>query len=186
MSKGSFRDYWQKSKLDYSKWNDLVETTANRLKKPVSHPEFILYFSVIIVIVGLAGVFTTLEIELRNCLVNHGNITLSIATYFIALLASSSADLILSSDDPAKSESQMKILRLVGICSVLLGVGLFWLTNVFKDELGYIPAMFGLILALSTWWLANAENPNLTKPVDPSGANPTGNNLDGDDPSYIL
>ena len=172
MSKNvSASEYWRSQKVDYQKWYDLRNQIIERAKKPSGHPEFILYFIFIIIGIGLAGVFIAIEIEIRKTFVGydaitHSNITMSFATYFIALLTSASADLILSSNEENRS------FKILGVCAVLFGVGLFWLTQVLDEEWSYIPALSGSILALAAWWLANAENPNLTPKKVPADATP--------------
>lgn len=177
MSKNaSATEYWRSQMVDYQKWYDLRNLIIERAKKPTGHPEFILYFIFIIIGIGLAGVFIAIEIEIRKTFagyetITHSNITMSFATYFIALLTSASADLILSSNEENRS------FKIVGVCAVLFGVGLFWLTQVLDEKWSYAPALLGSILALAAWWLANAENPNLTPKKEPEDATPSGNEL---------
>jgi hypothetical protein len=156
-----FKAEWNRNEVKFMKWNELGKELVRRLVTPASHPEFIMYFSIITGLTGLIGVFTTVDAELRKCTVDHNNITLSLATYFIALIASSSADLVVS--------GEKKMLKVLGICLILSGVGLFWLTLILPHNWKYIPAIFGTLLSLITWWVANSETSMLVKdlPVIP-------------------
>lgn len=150
-------------------WKSLNEEIIRRIKKPLSHPEFILYFIFIITLTGMIGVFTTVEAEIKLSVFSYRNLMISISTYSVALISSATADLILT-----KQETSERSLKLIGISSILLVLGLFWFGLSFLNgPFLLIPAIVGLILTLFIWWIANADNKNLTNDINPENAIPS-------------
>jgi len=184
--KDGFNKGWSEGTIESDSFPILAQEIGKRLAKPIGSFPFWVYFIIVTFLTGLAGVFTTINQELlsNDVIINHANITLSIATYFIALLASSSTDLIFS-----KEESSNKHLKALGVGMLLTGVGLFWLSVIFPKHntcalFIYLPSFFGTALALFTWWIANAHNPNLTREVKPEHINPSGAEI-VDDPEIL-
>ncbi len=146
-----------------SSFDSLAKEIGYRISKPLYYFPFWVYFIIVTLLMGLAGVFTTIHIELLNSSIKHSNITLGLATYFIALLSSSTTDLILST----REDEYDREIRALGIGMILLGVGLFLLSIIlpkysFCPFVYYIPPTLGTLVALFSWWMANAHNPNLT------------------------
>lgn len=183
--KEGFNKGWLEGQTDSESFALIAKEIGTRLAKPIGSFPFWIYFLLVTLLTGFSGVFTTINQELQhfNEGINHANIILSMATYFIALLASASTDLIFLHGEE-NSEKQLKHL---GVGMLLVGVGLFWLSvvspkiiigNIFKDTLlpitffYYIPPVLGTLLALFTWWIANANNPNLNMKLVPENATP--------------
>jgi hypothetical protein len=164
--KDGFADGWDFYKADYSLWEELSKDIATRLKKPLNYPAYILYFTFITALTGATGVFTTIYFELQKCQVDHWNVSFSMGTYFIALIASASADLILG------DSTEKKEIKALGLCLILAGMSVFWLVSIVKGPLSYLFASIGVVIALVTWWIANAYNSNLTNGLNPDNATP--------------
>ena len=164
----TFFEHFRAYRRDNQNWSELNEQVVERLRKPWGHPEFIFYFFIVVCIIGLGGVIISFSSGMSNinCF-DHKNFTLNICTTFIAVVATAAADLVMTGDD-----AKTKIFRIIGISSLLVCIGLFWLTTTLIDGWNYVPSCFGLFLALSTWWLANANSPHLTRQRSPSDAVP--------------
>lgn len=172
------------------RWKELCNDIKEKIKSPLGYPEFIFYFFVVVVMTGLVGIFLTYYVE--NKLTNedishkfsHIHLTLSIASYFIALVTASSVDLILS----LKSEDNFtkKPYIMIGICAIILGLCLMGgvLLSDGIPVLEYIFAIVGLLISWFIWWLSNSENPNLT--INPIDAIPPPVNLTGNEAKYKL
>lgn len=154
-----------------SKWKLLKIEFKTRISSPFKHPEFIIYFLVVICIIGIAGPLLTIYLE-RDLMHNGTNhhfsnkhVILSIASYFIALLTSSAVDLILSSKSLV-DQSQMlrKSWIMIGIGSIVIGIIFMGLSLATSEIciLGYVISVIGLLFSWFIWWITNAANPNLT------------------------
>ncbi len=200
--KEGFKKGWLEGKTETDSFLNISTEVGKRLAKPIGSFPFLIYFIVITILMGLAGVFTTIHQEFQkdSDYVSHANITLSIATYFIALLASSSTDLIFLKEE----EESAKQLKHLGVAMLLLGVGLFWLSVIFPNYafdflfdiplisdifdfdispifVYYIPPIIGTSLALFAWWIANANNPNFNMEIVPENATPGSDEIGPDD-----
>lgn len=175
-------------------WRLLFREIKYRLKQPIGSPVFILYFIIIIVAFGLAGVGLTIwaenfiTCESQNHQFSDMHIILCIALYFIALLTSSAADLIL---DPKTANNELnenevtilrKSLTMIGISSIVIGVFLVILALLNESVvfLGYCFASVGLIFSWFIWWITNSSNTHLVGgPINPNDAIGPPNNVDG-------
>ncbi|PWK17192.1 hypothetical protein LV89_04478 [Arcicella aurantiaca] len=178
-----FKEGYNKEKTDLTRWTNIASEIGSRVNKPLKSPTFIMYFLGLVALMGGIGVYTTIYFEINNnyCLINHWNIALSLGTYFIALIASSSVDLILS------SQPEQKDLKAFGIILILLGITLFFLIAIIHNAYSYVFAFGGTLLAFCSWWIANANNDNLNLERNPKDANPTIiGQLKGDESEFNL
>ncbi len=169
----------------YAFWKDVKSNFSDKIKEPLSHPPFIIYFITVIVFTGIIAVGLTIFIEVRDSHkpqelthhISHIHIILSIAAYFIGLLTASAVDLILHSQQK-KDDPRATIL--FGIGSLILGMGvmIFCLVTEKIPLLGYPAAILGTFLSWLVWWIANHDNHNLI--TNARNAIPSGNNLLGD------
>lgn len=159
----------QNSKASWSKWGLLWTTLREKLAKSFTHPELILYWFFIVIVLGANGVWLSIGFEQGKCRVEHRTIILSLCSYFIAVLASSSADLILAKpdydpetatmDEIVKKNQAKKMIAMLGISVLITGLALTLLSIYSSEGLGYILSLVGVIITLVVWLIANAENP---------------------------
>jgi len=112
------------------------------------------YFIFIIVLFCILGVVIPF-LFLDNDTISH-SISSSISTYFIALMASSAIEIILSFSTNNKAS-----FAIYSIALFVLGVVLLYLSNYLANSWSLIPALIGLILSFLFWIIANADNPKL-------------------------
>lgn len=145
-----------------SKWRALGDFIKERLKEPLNHPEFIIYFIVITVIVGAIDVWAAWYLEFHPS--GHSDflhLRISIIGYSIALVSTGGIDLIFSTEKNIK-----KIIQLIAYSTMIIGVCIFFIC--FNITVGWsiFIAIVWAIFSLMIWWIANAENANLTNYYD--------------------
>ena len=140
-----------------SKWKLLKEYFQEQFQSPLKHPEFIIYFLIVIVGVGAIGIWTTVYIENKiSTTPNNWNIVLSIIGYALPIISTGAVDLIFTQEKYIKNS-----IRLIGFSSVLVVITLFIICFTCKAELGIYMSILGVVLSWSIWWIANAGNANL-------------------------
>jgi len=172
--------------MNENRWRVLRTELSARLKNPIRSPEFVIYFVVVILLIGLMGVGLTFVTELKmtqddcNHQFSHIHVCLAIVSYFIALLTASAADLILSSrhldNERSSNDSQSisaksnhKPLKMIGVGAILLGLVILLCVMFFENLLSgecrtwmeYSFSVIGFLLSLFIWWISNSDNPNL-------------------------
>lgn len=138
--------------MEENKWKKLAEFFYHRLKRPLKHPEFILYFLLVIVGIGAIGIYTAiLGEEIPS---NKKDYVISnMASYFLAIIATGSVELIFIQEVNIK-----RSILLVSIAAIFINTFLFFLSIKFSSFWFATP---GLIIAVLIWWIANAENTNI-------------------------
>ncbi|RYU91351.1 hypothetical protein EWM62_05265 [Mucilaginibacter terrigena] len=133
-----------------------LQELYTRFKQPWSQSAFISYFILLVLLAGGFGVI----ISITECY--HGNwdkpeiISKSMATYFVAVIGSSIVDLNLSYNIKNVPSWQINSTG-----AVLISALLFYLSYNLNGWLSILPAFFGVLLAISIWVLANADNERL-------------------------
>lgn len=155
-----------------SYWQELFGELRDRVSKPCRHPTFVMYFFAVIIVVGGFGLLEPIAsrwlLDTLNPSAFPAALVSAAYTYFIAVAATASVDLLLS-------YSQRRHIRmfflLCFLVVVLCGVIAALLRN--PRDAAY-PSVFGYFLALFLWWLGNADNVNLLDtpvvPTAPIGA----------------
>jgi hypothetical protein len=155
----SEKDFWRH-------WKDFFSDGMKGMKQPLAHPSFVLYFLVITLGVGGIGVW----LEVYKAYLNPTFEALilvprSLSTYLLAVLATASADLILSTEQTKRS------MRMLALSSLLAGTALALIgLNISFLRWAYGCAILGTILALLLWLLANSDNSKLFEPSPPVDA----------------
>lgn len=159
----------------FSLWTKLFRIVWRRLIIGFQSPDFIIYFIVVIVIVGGMGFW---PIAYKIFIDGDSTITIaelakSMSTYFIAIIASSSADLILTNKP---DQVQAKVLRMPAIAMLVIGAILLVLIQIELNNDTMTLAYVGLTLALVFWWIANSIDPifadDSTPPSSTLGSSP--------------
>ena len=123
-----------------------------RVKSPCKHPEFIIYFVLAIIGVGAIGIHTA--VFHKNLPTDRDDyIIANIATYFLAIIATGSIELIFYQKTRIK-----RAITLIAIGAIIASTFLFFWATLYPS---YIVASIGLLLSLTIWWIANAENTNI-------------------------
>jgi hypothetical protein len=133
-------------------WKSFLLDLWSRLVTPWSKPPFFFFFVINIVICGSAGVLITLGHYWFISDYPLLNIPKALSTYFIAILATSAADLNLKDNNFPKSSSLLSYLILV------IGIFLILLTFLFKSNAAFITSGIGTILAYLVWIIANSKD----------------------------
>ncbi|MBL4586841.1 MAG: hypothetical protein JKX84_07285 [Flavobacteriales bacterium] len=146
-------------KIESSKWIELWLFFKRRSGLPFQHPEFILYFALVVIGFGASGVWTGWIIESEKETFNHMNMVLSFSSYAVALLSTGSVELMFHDDKVTR-----RPIMLISISLIVLSLLALILCLNISPEWGYRISVSSAIVALVVWWIANAENLSLTKP----------------------
>lgn len=118
---------------------------------------FYLYLFFVIIIIGGAGIWASLFIEISNDRFLHQNIYLSIMTFSLPLVTTFAIDII-----KMEVDKQIKtIFQIILFASVIISVVVFTVLAFSKNNWAYLPAIIFAILALFFWWIVSCENKNL-------------------------
>lgn len=151
----------KKNENVYIGWKSLLDELARRLKKPIHHPSFVLYFFVIIILIGAAGFWISLFRELSNepnCR-NWIILPRTLSTYLLAILTAGSTELILLSE-------QTRSLRMFAISTLIIGLIFSIFGQVLtKSIFALLFAILGTAIALYIWWIANSDNIRLLEEI---------------------
>jgi len=147
----------QDSSID--KWKELKIFIRDRFFKPFHHPEFVLYFLVIIVGLGAIGVWHTIYVENLKEVIDHSNIIENIASFSVAIIATATIELLFTDKLVIK-----KPLTVISVGIISLAIITFLLVAVpERNSYWYFAAIPFMIFSLIAWWIANADNQGLTQ-----------------------
>lgn len=135
-----------------SKWQIFYKYFAEKLSRPIKSPEFVIYFTIVILIVGALGIHCAWMSDVFPT-TKDGYIISNMTCYFLTLVATSSLSLFLMSHD-----IMTKTIRIVSFGIVVISVILFFFAT--KNE-SYLLASIGIAISLLTWWIANADNQDI-------------------------
>lgn len=145
-------------KVEISKWVELFQFFSRRCTLPFQHPEFILYFFLVVIGFGASGIWAGLVIENNKETFDHLSMVLSISSYAVALLSTGSVELMFNDDKVTR-----RPLMLISISLIALSLLALLLCLTTSTTWGYSISTLFAIVALVVWWIANAENASLTK-----------------------
>lgn len=127
----------------------------HRLTKPWN-TAFTGYFILIVIIFAGLGVFVSIWSAIDSPEIDGLRIAQNMATYFMAIIASSIVDLNISWE----IENRVSFL-IYSILLFVIAVFILGLTYYIPSNYAFIPAILGCILAWLIWVLANAYNDRL-------------------------
>ena len=144
-----------------NEWKDLIKSVYKRWRDGFNRVDFILYFLFVIIVVGSLGVFPSalkyyeaviLKTPDRNAIEN--DFAKSLSTYFITIIATSSADLILNKEP---NEHEARILRMPAVTCLIIGaISIFLIhSEVFGSKTVYF-SFLSTAFSLFVWWIANS------------------------------
>ena len=142
----------------FESWIYLVRVVFKRIFSGFKNIDFVIYFVIVIIVVGSFG-FSDLIYKVYILGYKDSDTIYQLAKalniYFIAIIATSSADLILNRDP---NEKEARSLRMPGLSFLILGGFISFLiqynlTN-FTTRLSY----YGTAGALLLWWITNSTD----------------------------
>lgn len=141
-----------------SKWNEIGLFFKTRSKEPWQHPEFVLYFIFFVVIMGGISIWASLYIESHNKEFNHNNVLTNIFSFIVVIITTGSIEMAFAGNKYIKN-----LLFIISVIVTLLSI--FTYLAFFKSHNPnlYFLAVPFFIFSIFIWWIANAENANLTQ-----------------------
>lgn len=134
----------------------------------------IFYFIITIVIFASAGVVIPYIFEsIRHVPHNSQDFSQNVVTYFIAIFASASLDLVLKFIDRESAQKKLLILGLLLICIIVVGLTallLYYNANGSKDLIKWL--VIGTVVSYIMWWIAHFRDEVFNPPVNSLGGNP--------------
>jgi hypothetical protein len=148
-------------------WDILKSFISERITEPIKHPSFVMYFFIIIVMVGSIGIYDIIIMSIKNRDFDIESFVSNASNIFLALIAGSAVELILINEEDLKHPYRKNDIRILGTVFLIIGF-LFWMfSKSFIDQwFGLVASIIGLIFGFVVWWISNAGNPNLITPKD--------------------
>lgn len=164
----------------FASWKRLGHELKKRSLDPVGHFSFVSYFFVAVVIFGGAGIWT----ELRSYMYfvatpeqpcpSLASLRTAVITFFPALAGSSCMQLIWAEDH----ERSLRAFAVVVLTALI--VAIFFITpDGVSDRAAIAGGTAASVLALWSWWIANAKQKDLLDPDAATGGKVTGGDLPG-------
>lgn len=127
-----------------------------RFVLPWKSSAFVSYFIWIVFLFGGIGIAMTIWQELSNDSFNHNNLSKSIGTTFLGLIAASLVDLNLNYNIKNVPSFTINSYGIAGLCVVLFVIS-------FNSDGwgGIVVSLIGYFCALAIWILANSDNDKL-------------------------
>lgn len=161
-------------------WVTLFRELRKRTVEPASHASYVMYFCVAVVLVGGSGVWLEMHSYLffaptpEQPIPSTSALRIAVITFFPALAGSSCMQLIWA-------ENQHKSLRAFAITALALltGVVIAIAPSVVSNSAALWTGVAASIVALWTWWIANAKQQDLLDIDAATGKKDTGGELPG-------
>ncbi|WP_282085281.1 hypothetical protein [Aquimarina algiphila] len=141
-----------------SKWSELKDFFLVRLSSPLEHPEYILYFLAIVIGAGGIGIWVGIAERFDIGEAHDTLIIQSISAFSVAVIATGSIELFF-----VKNKYIKTTLFIISFCFIALSIVSYLISTKMSGSNGYYLAVPTCILALLVWWIANADNSNLTE-----------------------
>lgn len=141
-----------------SSWATLFRELRKRTVEPVFHASFVMYFCVAVVLVGGSGIWFEMHSYLfytptpEQPLPSSSALRIAVITFFPALAGSSCMQLIWA-EDLHKSLRAFSITALALLTGVVFTIAPSAVSNSAALSTGVVAS----IIALWTWWIANAK-----------------------------
>jgi hypothetical protein len=156
----------------FKHWKTFFFELWNKMSQLWYHPRAVFYFIGVIVAVGGIGIWISIY---NVCIVKSGcrdwvAVPQAMSIYFIAIIATSTSDLILSE----KKTSSWPMFALLMLIIVMVFAFLCFFTT---TTMSFVFSIIGLALAWFSWFIANADNIKLLEP-SPAPLDAAGGNVD--------
>lgn len=163
-----------------SSWVTLFRELRKRTVEPVFHASFVMYFCVAVVLVGGSGVWFEMHSYLLHVptsehpLPSTSALRIAVITFFPALAGSSCMQLIWA-EDHHKSLRAFAITALAALTGTVFAIAPSAVSNSAALWTGVVAS----VIALWTWWIANAKQRDLLDIDAATGKRDTGGDLPG-------
>ncbi|TCD01226.1 hypothetical protein [Pedobacter psychroterrae] len=152
---------WKKILQDliifFSSWTYLIAALFKRFYEGFRNIDFIIYFLVVILIVGGLGISPIaykIYYKGENNPENILELAKALSTYFITIIATSSADLILNK---LPNHKEARSLRMPALTFLILGgIAIFLVQYDLLPDYSLEIAFYATISALFLWWITNS------------------------------
>jgi hypothetical protein len=161
-------------------WLRLGRELRKRSRDPLGHFSFVAYFVVAVVMFGGAGIWT----ELRSYLyfvptagepfASLASLRTALITFFPALAGSSCMQLIWAEDH----ERSLRAFAIVVLAALLVAI-FFISPEGVSDRTALAVGAAAAVLALWSWWIANAKQKDLLDPDAATGGSAVSADLPG-------
>ncbi|MCA3641217.1 MAG: hypothetical protein IOC63_05065 [Methylobacterium sp.] len=160
-------------------WHYLRREISRRTCQPFSDVPFVFYVLLAIVGLGCLGIwFELIKLSLSSDLPKYDGVLTALATFFPALIGSSSLQLILTS-----TGNKDKVLVSFGYLVSLMAFGAVVLISVFHPTspvLTLSASVLFSVFAVWLWWFTNGDDPTYkSASVDAASGGDTGKPLRG-------
>jgi len=155
-----YKLYQNKILIFFKQWIDFIRIIFKRFFCGFKKVDFILYFIFVIILVGGLGVYPIALKYYEASILKTPDLNIiksdfakSLSTYFITIIATSSADLILSKH-PAK---HAQILKMPAVSCLIIGaISIFIIQIEVFGEKTLDFALWATIFSLLIWWITNS------------------------------
>lgn len=168
-----------KTNARHGDWHYLRREISRRTFQPFSDVPFVFYVLLAIIGLGCLGIWVELiKVVMSSDQPNYDGVLTALATFFPALIGSSSLQLILTS-----TGNRDKVLVSFGYLISLTAFGAVVLISVFHPTLPGLTfgaSVFFAVVAVWLWWFTNGDDPIYkSAPVDAASGGDTGKPLKG-------
>lgn len=159
----------------FESWIYLLKILFKRFIEGFRNIDFVIYFLVVIIVVGGLGVFPlvyTAYTEIQSSDPNYIELSKALSTYFITLIATSAADLILNKHP---NQKEARSLRMPALSFLIFGgIAIFIVQYNLIPKYSLTISIWSTIGALILWWIANSLDGKYTLDDGQNPANPMG------------
>jgi uncharacterized membrane protein len=170
--------YMQKAQT--SEWKRLWKELSRRMREPTGRVIFVIYFIAVVIILGGMGWIIPLCRLIFACDMSVAKeLPNSFSTFFLAILASAMADIVLADEESGERSSSReptKGFKVFALGLSLLGIPLAY-AGIQSRQLiwAYIASLMGMVISLFLWWVLNADRTKWQEtnlePIEAAGGN---------------
>ncbi len=141
-------------------WETLKNSLTKRLREPWQEPAFVFYFFGIICVAGGLGVWLPILIDVSK---GSENLPGNLATYFVALLTTGCADILLTTDPNSEFKIKQRAFASLAVFVLILGIITSLCSLLLSKNwwVAFILSGLGSLVSLFIWCIANADNTKL-------------------------
>lgn len=149
--------YFSATKLFFQEWIDLSVEIVNRLIIGFKSVNFVIYFVFVIIIIGGLGVFPdAYNYYCDSSIDNATKLAKALSTYFITIIATSAADLLINREPNEKEASKFRMPAFAFL--VFGGISIFMIQYDLIPFITFNLSLTAAGLALFFWWITNSRD----------------------------
>lgn len=145
-----------------SEWTELRKEIARRLREPAGRVAFVMYFfAVVLALGGMGWLIPLYRFYFLHETTVVSELPSAYSTFFLALLASALADIVLVDDEPndiSVTPTFTKGFKMFALGLSLLGIPLAY-AGIQRHDLNTasVASVSGMAMSLFLWWILNAD-----------------------------